>query len=247
MCVGLILGTAGTAAAQGRDAAFRRLQENLPADAAARVGEIGEALRRAGVPPGLVYRKALEGIAKGIPPGRLLPALRQYAGRLREARAIMGPGHNPATLGAAAEAIRRGVPADAVRSLTRTGHSGRDLAVPLIVLGELTEAGVPTDRALDMVSAALNRGARADRMLAMSAAIRRRIRRGDSWQRAVEAVRRRALEGSDRPSRARPDDGGGQVRRYSPNHRQLDAAPVPPGSNPPTRLGDRHQMPVDSG
>jgi hypothetical protein len=237
-CALLASGALAPVAAQDREAAAVRVADVLPTAAAARVNEMAEAAGQDGVPPGLVYRKALEGAAKGIPPERIVRALEGYTVRLRQARSLVGPGHNAATLAAAAEALRRGVSADAVRRFAATRPGDRNLAVPLIVLGELTEAGVPTDRALEMVRTAMERGARGDRMLSLSAAVRRRMAQGDSWQRAVEAVRRRVIDRQNGATRARPD-GGGQARRQGPHRRPLDVSPVAPGSNPPRQQGDR--------
>jgi hypothetical protein len=69
--------------------------------------------QEAGVPPALIARKAFEGAAKGYPPDRIVTALESYAGRLHD----VGPDRRPASMAAAAEALRRGVPPDAIRSL----------------------------------------------------------------------------------------------------------------------------------
>jgi hypothetical protein len=45
-----------------------------------------------GVPDEPLYVKALEGAAKRVPPERLVPAVREYAARLGEARLALGAG-----------------------------------------------------------------------------------------------------------------------------------------------------------
>ncbi|MCL7960407.1 MAG: hypothetical protein M8861_09465, partial [marine benthic group bacterium] len=156
--VGIVAGSAAPATGQERDA--RRLEDAMPAEYAAQVREIAREASEAGVPPGLIARKAFEGFAKGYPPERVITALDAYAGRLREARDLLGPDRRPASLAAAAEALRRGVPRDAIRSMGGRERGARDLAVPLIVLSDLTEAGVPTENALEMVNSAMDRGTR---------------------------------------------------------------------------------------
>jgi len=52
--------------AAGQQPGARNLEEVLPAEQAARVREIAREAREAGVPPGLIARKAFEGAAKGI-------------------------------------------------------------------------------------------------------------------------------------------------------------------------------------
>jgi len=217
----------------GQDVGARRLEDAMPPEYAARVREIAREAREAGVPPGLIASKAFEGIAKGYPPERVVSALDAYAVRLREATALLGPGGRPAGVASAAEALRRGVPADAIRSLASRQREGVDVAVPIIVLSDLTEAGVPTDNALELVNAAMDRRAGGDQMLGLSAAIRRQMRQGVDWRTAVDRVRRRVERQSrmrDRP----PSDGGDQ----RPDRRPTGTAPVPPGSDPPQRMRD---------
>jgi hypothetical protein len=100
------------------------------------------------------------------------------------------------------------------------------MAVPLIVLSDLTEAGVPADNALEMVNMATDRGARGDEMLAISAAVRRRIRQGADWRSAVDAVRQRLERQTIRRD------------RRSPSQRPTDSPPVSPGSEPPQGMRD---------
>jgi hypothetical protein len=225
VAIGIVIGSPLPLSGQDRDA--RRLDDAMPAEYAAQVREIAREAREAGVPPGLIARKAFEGVAKGYPPERVISALDAYAGRLREARDLLGPDRRPASLAAAAEALRRGVPRDAIRSMGDRERGARDLAVPLIVLSDLTEAGVPTENALEMVNSAMDRGTRGDQMLGLSAAVRRRMQQGADWQTAVDAVRRRA------GAQSRQRD-----RQSQPSRRPDSATPVPPGSDPPRRQRD---------
>jgi len=231
-----LAGLSGPLPARAQDAQPPRLEDVLPAEYAAQVREIAREAREAGVPQGLIARKAFEGAAKGYPPDRVVAALEEYSLRLREAVNLMGTDARPAGLAAAAEALRRGVPADAIRSLAARDRRGRDLAVPLIVLSDLTDAGVPTEDALDMVGAAMDRGVRGDQMLGFSAAVRRQMRQGADWQTAVDRVRRRAgARQMDRDRQTQPD---GTRSGQSPSRRPDTATPVPPGSAPPQRLRD---------
>jgi len=225
VAIGIAIGSPAPVTGQERDS--RRLEDAMSAEHAAQVREIAREAREAGVPPGLIARKAFEGVAKGYPPERVISALDAYAGRLREARDLLGPDRRPASLAAAAEALRRGVPRDAIRSMGNRERGASELAVPLIVLSDLTEAGVPTENALEMVNSAMDRGTRGDRMLGLSAAVRRRMQQGADWQTAVDAVRRRA---------------GAQSRQRDPQSRPSrrpdSETPVPPGSDPPQRQRD---------
>ncbi len=229
VAVGMVMGSFSPVS--GQEAGSRRLEEAMPAEYAAQVRAIARAAREAGVPPGLIARKAFEGVAKGYPPERIVSALDAYAGRLGEATTLLGRDRRPGSVAAAAEALRRGVPPDAIRSIADRERQGRDLAVPLIVLGDLTEAGVPTENALEMVSSAMDRGARGEQMLGLSSAIRRRMRQGADWRTAVDEVRRRAERRARQRDRQPTTDA---VRpRDDASRRPVGNAPVPPGSEPP--------------
>jgi len=237
LAVGLLGFAAGAepALAQDQDRTQVRLEESLPPGTVERVRELARELEDDGIPPQLIRRKALEGAAKGVPPDRILSTLEAYAGRLRESKALLGDDVNAASIAAGAEAVRRGVPADAIRGVARQGASTgrRDLAVPLLVLGDLVEARVPADRALGVVEEAMRRGSPEQGMMNFSAAVKRRIRQGEDPAAAFEQVRSRAV---DRMRQA--PDGAGESMRGNPGRRPRDAAPVPPGSEPPTRTGD---------
>ena len=92
----------------------------------------------------------------------------------------------------------------------------------VVVLADLLESGVPTDRALTILREIMSQRVRDDRMLDVSARVRRLIREGLTPQEAIDRVRRnlrRQRDGSLGP-------------------------PVPPGSEPVlddrlrTRLND---------
>lgn len=233
--IALVVAVGFPARVSAQETDARRLEDAMPPEYAAQVREIAREAREAGVPQGLIARKAFEGVAKGYPPERVVSALGAYAGRLREARDILGPDHRPASLAAAAEALRRGVPRDAIRSMAGRERAGRGLAIPLIVLSDLTEAGVPTENALEMVNSAMDRGTRGDQMLGLSAAVRRRMQQGADWRTAVDEVRRRAgAQSRQRDRQSQPDGARGQ----NPSRRPAGATPVPPGSEPPHRQRD---------
>jgi hypothetical protein len=175
--------------------------ESLAAEAAAN-----------GIPTEPLYNKALEGIAKRVPPDRLLPAVTEYAGRLRDAHQAFGASATGPLLVAGADAIRRGVGADALRSLTERGHHS---PMAVLVLADLMEAGVPSDRALEVVHEAVGQRMREQNVLDIPGQVRKLMKEGRSAQEAAEEVRR---------SLGRGRRGGGGM-----------GPPVPPRSEPVTR------------
>ena len=228
----------GQQAGEEAERSQARLEQALPPGDLDRIRVMARELADEGIPPQLIRRKALEGIAKGVPPDRIVGVLEEYSVRLREARRLL-PGDGAAVadvpgLAAAAEAVRRGVPPEAIRGVARQAagnaeqSGGRRLAVPLLVLGDLTEAGVPADQALEMVQEGMRRGAPEQGMLNFSAAVQRRIRMGEDPATAFQQVRVRAME----QMRVSPD-GFMNPPRGEGVRRPADASPVPPGSEPP--------------
>jgi hypothetical protein len=134
-----------------------------------------------------------------------------YGDRLGSARRALGPAADVPLLVAGADALQRGVPATALESLPADRPRS---AVALLVLAELHESGVPTDRALAVLRQALDARTDEARMLGITARVRRLIRDGVPPREAIDRVRRTL----------RRDRG-----RVGP--------PVPPGSEPTTSDG----------
>jgi hypothetical protein len=178
---------------------------------------LADEMATSGIPADPLYVKALEGTAKRVPPDRLLPAVRAYAGRLGEARLAFGVDATTPLLVAGADALQRGVSPDALRGLP-ADRARSPMAV--MVLADLLESGVPTDRALAILRDLMRDRAGDDRVLDISARVRRLIRQGLTPQEALDRVRtnlQRARDGSSGP-------------------------PVPPGSEPVIRDRVRNQL-----
>lgn len=165
----------------------QRAQQALPPEVFAGVAAVAQELSASGVPSGPLFNKALEGMAKRVPPARLVPAVRAYGGRLGQARGALGPQASVPLLVAGADAIQRGVPMEAIRSLP----SDRPRSpVALLVLAELMENGVPQDRAVQILRISMDQRLQDARMLDIPARIRRLIRDGVPPQEAIDRVRR---------------------------------------------------------
>jgi hypothetical protein len=194
------------AQATARDRAQQALSPELFRD----LSTLADEMATSGIPGEPLYVKALEGNAKRVPPGRLLPVVRAYAGRLGEARRAFGVGAPTPLLIAGADALQRGVPPETLRSLP-SDRPRSPMAV--MVLADLLESGVPADRALAILREVMGQRARDDRMLDISARVRRLIRQGLTPQEAIDRVRRTLQEARD-----------GSI-----------GPPVPPGSEPVIR------------
>jgi hypothetical protein len=140
-----------------------RLGEVLPPEIAGQVIERIESARARELPTQAMASLALEGVAKGRSSEEVLLAVEALAGDLGRAHAALsGEGRAPQAgeIEAAAAAMRMGVDAEAVSALARSGPSGRTLSVPLLIMGGLSDRGLPSDQALTRVLERLT--ARAD-------------------------------------------------------------------------------------
>ena len=132
-----------------------RLREVLPADVAQRVlSRIADARARQ-LPAQALENRALKFAAKGVDPKDIERSVNEQAQRMEGARFFLatGRGSTPAAdeIEAGAEAMRKGVEGASVSLLAKSAPSGRSLAVPLFVIGSLTDRGLPSDEALQRV------------------------------------------------------------------------------------------------
>jgi hypothetical protein len=137
-----------------------RLREVLPADVAQRVlARIAQARERQ-LPAEALENRALKFAAKGVDPKSIERSVNEQAARMEAARGALGNGRtsNPGgdEIEAGAEAMRKGVDDASISLLARSAPSGRSLAVPLFVIGSLTDRGLSSNDALQRVLARLN-------------------------------------------------------------------------------------------
>lgn len=207
--------------APAQDARLDRVRQAFP-DQAVEIESLLATAEATGVPTDPLIAKALEGAAKGVPGDRVVAALSNYAERLGEARSLVGADRDATTVVAGADALRRGVPRETVGSLAAE-HRG-ELAVPLLVLGDLMAEGVPVDHAFEVVRNALNKEHGPDEILAIPGAVRRMVREGQSPAEAAGAVGRAIGHGKFGDVTGPP----GLIET-----RPGQGPPVPPGSGPP--------------
>lgn len=132
-----------------------RLREVLPADVAQRVlARIADA-RAHQLPAEALENRALKFAAKGVPPIDIERSVNEQAQRMDQARATLAnvrkstPGGDEIEAGA--EAVRKGVDGASVALLAQKAPSGRSLAVPLFVIGSLTDHGLSSREAVQRV------------------------------------------------------------------------------------------------
>jgi hypothetical protein len=140
-----------------------RLREVLPADVAQRVlTRIADARARQ-LPAQALENRALKFAAKGVDPKDIERSVNEQAQRMEGARFFLSTGRGSTPAGdeieAGAEALRKGVDGGAVSLLAKSAPRGRSLAVPLFVIGSLTDRGLSSEQALERVLARLNQRA----------------------------------------------------------------------------------------
>lgn len=127
------------AAAEAQDA---RLTERLDSGTAARVQQVVDSARSAGLPGEPLVQKALEGGTLGASGDRIVAAVSTLHGQLRRAREALGGEASDAELTAAAGALRAGLEPVSLRRL-QSLRAGRPLVVPIAVLTDLVAEGMP--------------------------------------------------------------------------------------------------------
>jgi hypothetical protein len=136
-----------------------RLREVLPADVAQRVLDRIAAARAHKLPAAALENRALKFAARGIAPRDIERSVNEQADRMEIARQAIATGRGANAAGdeieAGAEAMRKGVDGGAVSSLAKSAPHDRSLAVPLFVIGSLTDRGLSSDDALKRVLARL--------------------------------------------------------------------------------------------
>ncbi len=204
----LTLAVLMTPAMQAQESARESAQRTLPASVFENVSALAADVSSSGILDEPLFNKALEGVAKRVLVARLMPAIEAYAGRLGEARNAFGPTATVPLLVGGADALQRGVPSNSLRS--RDSEAVRS-PMAVLILAELHENGVPTDRALAVLREATAQRTREDRMLDIPSDVRRLIRQGRPPSDAADQVCRGLQRGH----------GNGDVD-----------PPVPPGSEP---------------
>ena len=157
--VTLVASSSALAQTPGASDQAARLRAVLPADVAQRILARIAAARAQQLPAEALENRALKFAAKGVDPADIERSVNEQATRMESARAAIVNGRRANAAGdeieAGAEAMRKGVDGNAVALLAKNAPSGRSLAVPLFVIGSLTDRGLSSDAALQSVLAKL--------------------------------------------------------------------------------------------
>jgi len=132
-----------------------RLRQVLPASVAEHVIAVIAAARAHDLPAAALENRALKFAAKGVEPKDIERSVVEQANRMQKAKDVIDHARTRKASGAeveaGAEAMRQGVDGAAVSALAKSAPSGRSLAMPLFVIGQLVDRGLPSDAALKRV------------------------------------------------------------------------------------------------
>jgi hypothetical protein len=134
------------AASKSLAAQSENLAGRFPPSTEAALRSIVDSAQLEGLPTMALVQRALEGGSRGVEGARVIAAVRALRGRLGVARQALGTSASEAELTAAASALYLGVVPDTLAML-RHQQPNRNLALPLVVLAEMIQQGVPKDTA----------------------------------------------------------------------------------------------------
>lgn len=212
---------------------MERIRAALPPDQVQAVEQVLARARQQNLPTEPLMEKALEGVAKHAPPPLIVQALNQLSQQLGEARGLLKNGAPPAPdeVAAVADALRRGVPAKAVRTLHTQARQGEPIALAVHTLADLLDRGVPVGAALDVLKAWRDQGAQADQLREIPAAVDGMIRQGEMPGQAAAAL----ASGMRAGQRAGAMGARAKVPNAGKGRPGMDGRPpVPPGAGPPS-------------
>ena len=164
LCVAFITSPALLAAQDVRapdlteETTFARLNEVLPLEVAQDVIAVVSDATSRGLPGLTIANRVLEGAAKGRSGEEVRAAAHALSRDLGGARnALIEAGRTPeaSEIEAGAAALGMGVDGKTISEVARQAPSGRSLTVPITVIGQLVERGLPSDEVLAEVLARL--------------------------------------------------------------------------------------------
>lgn len=154
-----------------------RLVQRLGAPAADSIAQIVAAAESEGLPTTPLTAKALQGAARGAEPPLVVRAVANLAAALRSARGAMGPGRSADELTAGAVALQNGADPRQLARLVQAAGT-HPITMPLVILTDLLDRGVPGDTLVAMLATVTRRGVSDEELLRLRETISRDIATG---------------------------------------------------------------------
>ena len=235
---------AAALSAQQADVRARLEARGLPTELVEQVSALAANAAAQGLPAEALADKAIEGYAKQVPAARIVAALRDYGSRMAGGRDALRDAGIEAPSGpvitAAADAIGRGLQPNHVGLVARAAPNVELVSPGLTVVAALTAQGMPTSRAVDVVTAAMQRGRSSSQILDLPSTAQAWQQRGLTPDQAGERLLRGGGPG--------PGPGGGpggpgvdgnrggmdgRPPRQGADGRGTPGGPAPPPPRPP--------------
>jgi hypothetical protein len=176
---------------------LQRAKAALPRDAARAFEQTVVGARKRGLPTEPLVDKALEGVAKRVPPSVIVAAVRQKADLLARADAALRPFGPPtaADVTSTADVLQRGLSVDLIRKVRAGRGKGEPIGLSLHTVADLIERKVPASVALEVIHSWRERGGQSERLRELPAEVEKLIRMGVSPSAAGRSVAEAARQG----------------------------------------------------
>jgi hypothetical protein len=185
-----------------------RLEGRVAPAVAEAVRAIADSVARVGLPVQPLFRKALEGGAKGVPPNRIIAAVNTVAAQLALAaqalRSAKAPADPPA-IEAGGYAINAGLSAGQVGELARAYRPPQSIAAALQSAGTLTALGVPAQQAVSLVHQWMSAGRSPEQVLLLPQQLQAAMAQGASPAQAASGIARGTPPASPGASGSHPE------------------------------------------
>jgi hypothetical protein len=203
---------------------LQRAKAALPRAAARELEQTVANARKRGLPTEPLIDKALEGVAKRVPPSVIMTAVRHRVALLARADAALRPFGRPpaADVTSTADALQRGVSVDVVKRVRAGRRKGEPVGIALHTVADLMDRKVPAPVAVDVINSWRKRGGRNEELRELPAEVERLIREGATPSAAGRSV-------ANEKERLRRGSGGRGRDRADPRGRPPSAGNRPSG------------------
>ncbi|HEY0304016.1 MAG TPA: hypothetical protein VGC44_03540 [Longimicrobiales bacterium] len=212
---------------------LQRAKAALPRETARQFEQTVLAARKRGLPTEPLIDKALEGVAKKVPPSVIMNAVRHKVELMTRADAALRPFGPPtaADVTATADVIQRGVSQDVIKQVRAGKRQGEPVGLSLHTVADLLDRRVPAKVAIDVIASWRERGGRNEELRSIPLEVDKLIRLGASPSSAGRSIAASVRQG-------RPPSPAGAANKPTSSR----GSSAGPGSKPPeprTREG-RH-------
>jgi hypothetical protein len=207
---------------------LQRAKAALPRDAARALEQTVVNARKRGLPTEPLVDKALEGVAKRMPPATIVNAVRQKVDLLARADAALRPYGPPtaADVTSTADVLQRGLPVDVVKKVRAGRRKGEPVGLSLHTVADLMDRRVPAPVAVEVINSWRQRGGQNERLRELPAEVEKLIRMGASPSAAGRSVAEAAREGRPPTRPGKPGDRPTSRRDQRDRGGGTDGAPV---------------------